>query len=75
MQAELLNIIMTAYYGGWLQYHDMTIYGITIHMDMYSRMNKITMTTESKQWYTMLYDSDNDSTTEYGMAALLALMF
>jgi hypothetical protein len=75
MQAQLLNIIMEAYNGGWLQYHDMTIYGITIHMDMLKRMNKITMKTDSKEFYTMLYDSDLESTTESGMAHLLALMF
>lgn len=74
MQAQLLDMIMTAYNGGWLQYHPFEVFGIRVEMTMYRTMNKLTMSKGNKEFYTMLYDSDLYSTTESGVAQLLALV-
>lgn len=76
-QDTVLNVIMSAYNSGLLQYHPMSVFGITVTMKMHGAFNTVTMIDEktNKGSYIQVYDNDSEALQEYSINMVLSEMF
>ena len=57
--AEIANLINQAYNMGVLQYHPMTIAGVTVEMTMYRNFNQLAVKYNNRLLSISMYDQDS----------------
>ena len=70
--AQIANLVIQAYNCGVLQYHPMTIAGITVDMTMNASFNKLTVSIDGRQSSINMYDDVSNDAQFSSIQDLLA---
>jgi hypothetical protein len=70
--AQIANLIHQAYNCGVLQYHPMTIAGITVEMTMFRNFNQLALRFNGRLLSISMYDQDSEDTAFSSIQDLVA---
>lgn len=70
--AQIANLVHQAYNCGVLQYHPMTIAGITIEMTMFRNFNQLAVRYNNRLLSISMYDQDSEDAQFSSIQDLLA---
>lgn len=72
MNSAIISLVIQAYNAGLLQYHPLTVCGLTVTMNMFRYHNMLTVTYGTILMSVSVYDSDTQETQEATIQNLLA---
>lgn len=70
--AEIANLVHQAYNCGVLQYHPMTVAGITIEMTMFRNFNQLAARYNNRLMSISMYDQDSEAAQLSSIQDLIA---
>jgi hypothetical protein len=70
--AQIANLVTQAYFCGVLQYHPMTIAGITVTMTMFRSFNQLAVQFNGRLLSISMYDEDSEDAQFSSIQDLLA---
>lgn len=70
--AQIANLIHQAYNCGVLQYHPMTIAGVTVEMTMFHNFNQLALRHNNRLLSISMYDEDSEDAQFSSIQDLLA---
>ena len=70
--AQIANLIHQAYNCGVLQYHPMTVAGITVEMTMFSHFNQLAARFNGRLLSISMYDQDSEAAQLSSIQNLIA---